>query len=259
MKFGICTSVERSPAVKAAGWDFVEECVQTFLQGETPDQDWKGMERLKQSALPVPAANMLVPGSIKITGPQADLEKLRAYMTRVISRAAKTGTTMLVFGSAGARNVPDGFDRAKAREQILAFDRMSSEIAAQHGVTFVAEPLNRGESNIVNSVAEAMEYVRAVNHPNFQCLVDSYHFWLENEPLENLRAAMPWIRHVHLADKEGRVAPGESRKSDYRPFFKVLKEANYDGLISVEAPAWTSFESDAARVLEFIKKQWDEA
>jgi sugar phosphate isomerase/epimerase len=166
---------------------------------------------------------------------------------------------MLVFGSAGARNVPDSFDRAKAREQILAFDRMSSKIAAQHGVTFVAEPLNRGESNIVNSVAEAMEYVRAVNHPNFQCLVDSYHFWLENEPLENLRAAMPWIRHVHLADKEGRVAPGESRKSDYRPFFKVLKEANYDGLISVEAPAWTSFESDAARVLEFIKKQWDEA
>jgi sugar phosphate isomerase/epimerase len=258
MKFGICTSVERSAAVKAAGWDFVEECVQTFLQGETPDEQWKGMERLAKSALPVPAANMLVPGSIKITGPQADLEKLRAYMSRVIARAAKTGTTLLVFGSAGARNVPDGFDRGKAREQIIAFDCMSADLGAQHGVTIVAEHLNRGESNIVNSVAEAMEYVRAVNHPNFQCLVDSYHLWLENEPLENLRAAMPWIRHVHLADKEGRVAPGESKKSDYRPFFKVLKEANYNRLISVEAPPFTDFESAGERVLEFIKQQWDE-
>ncbi len=259
MKFGICTTVERSAAVKAAGWDFVEECVQTFLQGETPDNEWKGMERLAKSALPVPAANMLVPGSIRITGPQADLEKLRAYMTCVISRAAKTGTTMLVFGSAGARNIPDGFDRNKAREQILAFDRMSAEIASKHGVTMVAEHLNKGESNIVNTVAEAMEYVRAVNHPNFQCLVDSYHFWLENEPLENLRAAMPWIRHVHLADKDGRVAPGESKKSDYRPVFKVLKDAKYNGLISVEAPPFTNFEADGARVLEFIKKQWQEA
>jgi sugar phosphate isomerase/epimerase len=177
----------------------------------------------------------------------------------VISRAARTGTTVLVFGSAGARNVPDGFDRAKAREQILAFDRMSAEVAGKHGVTIVAEHLNRGESNIVNSVSEAMDYVRAVNHPNFQCLVDSYHFWLENEPLENLRDAMPWIRHVHLADKDGRVAPGESKKSDYRPFFRVLKDANYAGLISVEAPPFTNFESDGARVLEFIKTQWNEA
>lgn len=258
MKFGICSTIERSAAVKSAGWDFVEESVQGFLQGGVADEAWNGPDRLAKGALPVPAANMLVPGSIKVTGPDADLEKLRAYMTRVVSRAGKLGVTTLVFGSAGARNVPDGFDRQSAREQILAFDRMSAQIASKHGVTIVAEHLNKGESNIVNSVAEAMEYVRAVDHPNFQCLVDSYHLWLENEPLENLRAAMPWIRHVHLADKEGRVAPGESKKSDYRPFFRVLKEANYDRLISVEAPTWTSFETDGQRVLEFIKQQWEE-
>ena len=57
---------------------------------------------------------------------------------------------------------------------------MSVEIAASHGVLIVAEPLNRGECNIINTVAEAMEYVQAVNHPNFNCLVDSYHLWLES-------------------------------------------------------------------------------
>ena len=29
----------------------------------------------------------------------------------------------------------------------------------------------------MNSVAECMEYVREMNHPNFQCLVDSFHLW----------------------------------------------------------------------------------
>src|SRR5207237_9062708 len=141
----------------------------------------------------------------KITGPEANMERLRDYMTRVTRRASKVGTKILVFGSAGARQIPDGFDRGKAKEQIIAFAKMSAELAGKHGVTIVAEPLNRKESNVINSVAEGMEHVSAVNHPNFKCLVDSYHFWLEQEPLENLRNAMPHIAHVHLADTEGRV------------------------------------------------------
>ncbi len=202
MKFGICTSIGNAAAVKAAGWDYVEENVQTLLAGMMPDSQWKPPQA---GALAAPAANSLVPGGMKITGPAVDADGLRRYMRTVIARAQKVGIKILVFGSGAARMVPEGFNRATAKEQIVEFVESSARIAAEHGVTIVAEPLNRGECNIINSVAEAMEYVRAVDHPNFQCLVDSYHFWLEDEPLENLRAAMPWIRHVHLADKDGRV------------------------------------------------------
>jgi sugar phosphate isomerase/epimerase len=177
-------------------------------------------------------------------------------MLNVIRRAQQVGITRLVFGSGGARNVPDGFDRKKAVSQITAFARMSAELAALHGVTIVIEPLNKGECNIINSVAEGMEYVKAVNNPAFQCLVDSYHFWLEDEPLENLKAAMPWIKHVHLADKVGRVAPGLSGQSDYKPFFKVLKDGGYDGTISFEGTTMPDFAVTAPKVLEFIKQQW---
>src|SRR5438034_8943064 len=118
MRFGFCTSYEKADAFHAAGWDFVEECVQTFLQGLIPDEQWKGMDKLQISALPIPAANMLVPGDLKITGPAVDLEKLRLYMTRVIERAEQTGTRTLVFGSGGARNVPDHHSREAAKRQI---------------------------------------------------------------------------------------------------------------------------------------------
>jgi sugar phosphate isomerase/epimerase len=256
MKFGICTKVENAAAVKAAGWDYVEESVQGLLKGQTSDAEWDGLKRTTGAALPVPAANSLVPGSLPITGPSVNEDALTAYMTHVLGRAKKVGIKTLVFGSAGARNVPEGFSRDKAREQIIRFLKNSVGVAKQNDVTLVAEPLNRGESNVINSVEEAMTYVKAVDHPNFQCLVDSYHFWLEDEPLSNLKAAMPWIKHVHLADKDGRVAPGLSGKADYVPFFKVLKEGNYSGLISFEGKAMDDFDSVAPKVLEYVKKAW---
>lgn len=258
MQFGICKGPDGAAEVKAAGWDFIEGNVQGMFQGESAEVD---LSPVINAVLPVPSANCLVPGKLRIVGPEVDFEALRRYMSNVLSRAGQTGTRTLVFGSGAARNIPEGFDRDQARQQIVAFARMSAEIAAQHGVTIVVEPLNRKECNVINSVAEGMEYVREVNHPNFKCLVDSFHFWMEDEPLANLEAAMPWIAHVHLADKVGRTPPGESGKpeqSPYRDFFRVLKAGNYRGLIAVEAGAW-DVAKDGARIIGWLREQWNNA
>jgi D-psicose/D-tagatose/L-ribulose 3-epimerase len=258
MRFGICTSIEKSSAVRDAGWDFIEESVQGLLKGLEPDESWMGRERAKQSAVPILAANMLVPASLKVTGPDVDPEQLAAYMRTVLRRADELNIRTLVFGSGGARNVPDGFPRDTAAEQITEFVRTSAAVAAEHDVTIVMEPLHRGECNIINSVDEAMKYVATVGHPNLRCLVDSYHSWTEGEPLEDVRVAMPSIRHVHVADKTGRTPPGESGESDYRPLFRVLKDGGYDGLISVE-PKSFDVPSTGGRVLDFLRTQWREA
>ncbi|MGH7215036.1 MAG: sugar phosphate isomerase/epimerase family protein [Tepidisphaeraceae bacterium] len=257
-RFGVCTSVDHAAVMKAGGWDFVEENVQTFLQGLAPDVQWTNDAKAKASPLPIPCAALLVPGSLKITGPSVDVAALTKYIGTVAARAQTCGLRKLVFGSGGARNVPEGWSRDEAREQVLAFLRMATPIAQRHSVTLVVEPLNRKECNIVNTVAEAMTYVREVDHPNVRCLVDSYHLWLEDEPLSNVKEAMPAIRHVHLADKDGRVAPGESGMSDYRPLFRVLKEGGYDAEVSVEAVNF-DIPKDGRRVLEFLKKQWSDA
>jgi sugar phosphate isomerase/epimerase len=255
MRFGIYTAVENAAAVKAAGWDFVEENVQTLLQGKTPDGEWKGVERVKNSPLKVPAANRLVPPDLKIIGPERDAEKLREYITRVIPRAGKVGTTTLVFGSGAARTIPPGTDRETGRKHVMEFLEMALPVAKQAGVTIVAEPLYTVECNIMNSVAESMTFVRELNHPNFQCLVDSFHLWWEKEPLENLRAAMPWIKHVHVSDLHDRMPPGETdENNDYREFFRVLKQGGYDGMVTVEANH-IDIPTQGPRVLEFLKKQ----
>jgi sugar phosphate isomerase/epimerase len=259
MKFGICTSVDNAASVKAAGGDFVEEGVQHLLAAHLPDDQWPGTTRVQSSVLPVPAANTLVPGALKITGPDAQRESLRKYMTTIFRRAAATGTRMLVFGSGGARNIPDGFDRAEGRNQIIDFLQICAPLAEQNDVTLVIEPLNKKECNVINSVAEAMEYVRAVEQPNIQCLVDSYHMWLEDEPVQHVRDAIKWIKHVHVADRVGRVPPGESGQADYRPLFSILKKGNYKGLISIEASKFSDIAGIGPRTLGFLRQQWGEA
>jgi sugar phosphate isomerase/epimerase len=249
MQVGICVQVEQSADAKAAGFDFVEPNSQLLLQGTKAE--WVP----PKAELPVPSANVLVPAAMKIVGPEAELERLKEYMSVVCARAKQMGLTLLVFGSGGARNVPDGFDRDRAKKQIIDFCRSSAEMAKQNQLTLVVEPLNRSECNIINTMDECVGYVKAVDHPNFWCLFDSYHFWMENEPIDHVRAAMPFVRHVHLADKVGRVPPGESGSADYKRLFRILRDGAYDGLLTVEAGV-KDLRADGPRVVNFIKEQW---
>jgi sugar phosphate isomerase/epimerase len=259
MKYGISTSIDKSQALRDAGWDYIEENVQQLLCGQTADDQWAGATRVAQSALPVEVANCLVPGNLPIVGERVDEAALQRYMNAVLRRAGQLKIGQLVFGSGGARQVPDGFDRDRAKQQILAFLQNSVRPAESAGVVIVIEPLRRQECNIINSVGEAMSYVQQIDHPAVQCLVDSYHFWQEGDSLDDLRAAMPWICHVHLADKDGRVAPGLSGTADYRPFFRVLKEGGYDGRMSFEGNAFVDFAVTAPKVLQYIKQEWSAA
>src|SRR5258708_38225069 len=102
MRFGICTQTDRWHDVSAAGADYLEENVQTFLQGLEPNSTWNGLERAAKSKLPVVSANCLVPGDLKIVGPSVDMDGLQRYMKNVGARAKSVGIKILVFGSGAA-------------------------------------------------------------------------------------------------------------------------------------------------------------
>src|SRR4051794_32250646 len=143
MQFGICTTIENSPLAKAAGWDFIEERADQLLQGILANRDWREAKRLKNAVLPIYAANVLVPPILKISGGEGDLMMLTYYMRNVTERAKKSGIKTLVFGSGGARNVPEGCDRDQAEAQIIEFLKMVAPMAQEQGITIVIEHLNR--------------------------------------------------------------------------------------------------------------------
>ena len=44
---------------------------------------------------------------------------------------------------------------------------------------------------------------------------------------------MDVVVHVEIAEKNGRTVPGVNG-DDFRPFFRVLREAGYHGAVSIE-------------------------
>jgi len=72
-----------------------------------------------------------------------------------------------------------------------------------------------------------------VNHPNIQVLGDIYHMISENEAPESLIESRRILRHMHIAEKEKRTAPG-LMGDNFTPYLKALKSAGYFGGISIE-------------------------
>lgn len=259
MKYGICTATSNAAYLKAGGWDYVEENVQNFLAPHTQNgTDWRGADVAAGASLTVEAANSFVPGDHKITGPDADPEKLSKYVAVAMQRAQRVGIKVIVFGSGGARMVPEGFDRGQAREQIVKFLKSAGPLAEDFGVSIVVEHLNRTECNILNGFEECADIVRDVAHPSVQLLLDTYHIWMDGIDLAEVERNVSLVRHVHVADKEGRVGPGMSGKADYRPMFKMLKKVGYDRRISVEAGGY-DIKTGVPEMLKYLRTAWEGA
>jgi len=254
MLLGICGSPEIAPVVKAAGYDYLEINVSAHLIGEASDEEFApNLKLIRECGLPCLAANVFVPGHLKLTGPEVDFERLTRYIQAVMVRAEQAGLQAIVFGSGGARKIPEGFERAQAYAQLIQFGQMVAPLAAQHGVKIAVEPLNRGETNILNSVAEGLQYVQDVNHPAFRLLVDAYHWAKENEPVADIVTAGPWLEHAHIATYPKRQAPG-AEPCDFAPFMQALKEAGYDKRLSIEG-GWQDMATQAQPARQVLLDQ----
>lgn len=261
MRFGLSTSLSNASLLKSLGFDFVEENAQGLLRAhDLPADKWHGSDHALEAALPVPSVNCMLPGDHKITGPDVDAARNSRYVAVMFSRAQRVGIRTIVFGSGGARSYPDGFSRETAQAQIVSFLKSVAPLAMDHDVTLVVEHLNKKESNIINSPREGAEIVREVNHPAVRLLLDTYHLWMDDLPLSEVEETVDLVHHVHVADKQGRVAPGLSGASDYRPVFQILKAAGYGASgkpnrIAIE-PGAIDIRRDGAKALDYLKNAW---
>jgi hypothetical protein len=103
--------------------------------------------RIDRSGIRCEACNNFFPRRIRLTGEQARLKTALEYAHQALDRAARLGAQIIVFGSSGAKNVPEGFSKETAWRQIVELLRQLGPEAAERGLTIVIEPINRRESN----------------------------------------------------------------------------------------------------------------
>jgi D-psicose/D-tagatose/L-ribulose 3-epimerase len=214
---------------------------------------------VKQAGIPTPNANLFLPSSMRLTGPQpTDREQLLAYVTKAFARLNRLGVKILCFGSGGARRVPDGFPKDEAFKQLVAFGKLIAPEARAQGITVVIEPLRQQETNIINTTAEGLALVNAVGDPNFELLVDFFHLASEKEDPAIIVRAGSHIRHLHMANPQGRVFPLDWNEFDYGPFFENLKKIGYTGRISVEASS-KDVASEGPKSIALLRKAFGES
>jgi sugar phosphate isomerase/epimerase len=255
MKIGVCGSIDNFEG-SVPGLDYVEVAVGGFLCPAGSDDDFQ-QEHQKVGTVPTEAANMLIPGDMPSTGPDVDTAALDQYMTTVCHRAAMAGIRVLVYGSGRSRRVPDGFDMDAARQQIADHLRRWNALAADARLTIVLEPLNVNDCNIAASVDEAAAIVRAADAPHCRLLVDTFHMAVNGEGPDAIARNGELIAHVHCAEGNGRGPLGTTGE-DQRPMFRALKEAGYDGRVSIEAK-WSDQQAQLPGALAELRRQIEEA
>ncbi len=233
VQVGYCTGLKNLEAAKAAGFEYVELGATEIAALSDAEFD-AAAARIKTLGIATPAANLFLPGTLKVTGSQTDPEQQMAHVRKVFTRLARLGTEVVVFGSGGARRVPDGFAREEAFRQLVDFGGRAAREARANGITIAIEPLRKQETNIINTAAEGLELVNAIADPNFQLMIDFYHLASEQEDPAIVLRAKDHIRHLHMANPTGRVFPQKWEEFDYAPFFANLRAIGYDKRISME-------------------------
>lgn len=254
MKYGLCAGLDKIAEVAALGFDYLEPPVNGTAALSEEDFEAK-LAMVKGASIPCPAFNLLFPKTMQVLVPETTDDMIAEYLHTAMKRVQLLGGRVAVFGSGKSRNCPEGMTYGEAFRRLVEVTRLTGEIAQQYGVVIVIEPLNRTETNMINSMAEGAALVAMVNHPNVQLLCDSFHVAKENEPFTDV-VRLGGVSHVHVATKEGRRYPLE-KDADLTALYEALKATNYDGMISIEGKT-DDMAQDAPVSIALLKNLWEE-
>ena len=236
MQFGVCAPVSEAGKLAKMGFDYLEVSVASLA--EMTDAQFEAF-CAENNAAPIhaEAANCMFPGSLRLTGEDADFAAVQSYLDRAMARLQAAGVSVAVFGSGGSRRVPEGFPKERAWAQLVRVGEMLGKTAEKHGVTVALEPLRRAETNILNTQPEGLRIVQEVAHPHFKLLCDYYHLIVEGGTMADVEACAGQLVHIHISNPENRAAMTPEDQADYKSFFDALRRIGYDARMSFEGSA----------------------
>ncbi|MBN9120363.1 MAG: sugar phosphate isomerase/epimerase [Planctomycetes bacterium] len=127
------------------------------------------------------------------------------------------------------------------------------EHANDLGTTLLYEPLNRYETNLVNTLADAAQFLGGLRTRRVKILADLYHMNIEEADLADaIRGAGGYVGHVHFADSNRRAAG--MGHTDFAPIVAALRDVGYAGYLSAEILPLPDPDAAARRTVDSFRK-----
>jgi D-psicose/D-tagatose/L-ribulose 3-epimerase len=200
---------------------------------------------------------LISPQGLSITSKDAQVrQKTIEVMRGLVCLCADLGGRILVHGSPMQRMVLPGDTSDEVRKRAFECFSAVAELAEQAGLIYCLEPLAPQDTAFVNTIAEAVEMVRALGSPAFRTMIDCYaasHSEIASIP-DLLRKWLPTglLSHVHFNDRNRR-GPGQG-DTQFSPILATLADMNYQGVIGVEPfDYYPDGSASAARAIGYIR------
>ncbi|GIW79210.1 MAG: tagatose 3-epimerase [Gemmatales bacterium] len=171
---------------------------------------------------------------LHLTSPDETVRQRTAdYLVALADCCRDLGGELMVFGSPAQRRIPSGATREQAADYALDTLRRAAPGIAKAGIFFCLEPLSPPEADFINTCSEAIELLDRLDHPNFVLHLDVKAMSTDVAPApELIRRYAARTGHFHANDANRR-GPGFG-STDFVPIFQALKDAKYNGWVSVE-------------------------
>lgn len=253
MKFALCNEVlqplafdAQCRAAAAMGYDGLEVAPFTLAADPMAIDDTQAtlFRRIAEDAgLRIFGLHWLLvaPAGLSIVSADATLrDRTASVMERMVELCALMGGDYLVHGSPKQRSVPAGETAQTARDRARVCLARAAKRAEACNVVYCIEPLSRVETDLINTVGEAVTLVEEIDSPAFKTMIDcSASGQTEEVSVEVLMARwMPHgdIAHVQVNDPNRR-APGQGKMA-FAPIMETLQQmhtmGHYKGVVGVE-------------------------
>jgi len=179
---------------------------------------------------------MASPKGLHVSGPDAGLrQRSWEHIRHLIDLCADLGTGgVMVFGSPQQRSTTGGLTRDAATRNFIDGLTGVAPHAADRQVRVLVEALPANQSDVVETLEEAVAVVREIGSPYIQTMFDVHNAIDERLPhAELVERWFDYIRHVHVNELDGRhYGAGDY---DFKPVLEALRRRGYAGWVSLEA------------------------
>ena len=267
MKFGICNEIFQDWALDdafnyaaRAGYDLVEIAPFTIAKSVN-DISAADRVRIKDSAA---RAGIGISGlhwvlvqveGLYLTSPDAAVRgKTARYFVDLIECCADLGGTRIVVGSPKQRNILDGVAPEQAWAWATEVFRDAVQRAEDRGVVICFEPLAPSETNFVNTAADGIRFAEQFASPAMSVILDVKAMSSEAKTIPQIiRESAGKFQYFHANDRNLK-GPGFG-DVDFVPIAAALRDAGYDGTVSVEVFKFEEgAEVIATKSLEYLRR-----